>query len=204
MKSLLILTIAACTIALAGPATAVQLFDFDAQAVVPSTIGESAEVYGKIVNGNAVDTPLPLDFDNFEYTIVITGLTLDTIGSSSFFSAGQIAIYQDANTPADWATPASFVDGTAILSGTVTTFQHTMLIGTIGNGQGQVDWSAGTRLNELAPEDQTGWPLLTSVNQSASYVEPGYTEMWDGKVEPSYEVVSTEEVTFSEIKALYR
>ena len=120
------------------------------------------------------------------------------------YSGGQIAIYEDAATMADWADQASFTDGTAILSGTVTTFQHTLLIGTVGSGAGLVDWTGGTRVDELAPEDQTDWPLLTAFNRAAQYVEPGYTEMWDGKVEPSQEVVATEALPFSGVKALYR
>ena len=205
MKSLMILTIAACTLALTGPAAATQLFDFNAQATMPVSVGEAAEVYGIIVNGNAVDTPLPLDFDTYAYTIVITGLTLDAIGDmTNSFSGGQITIYADAATVADWTDPTSFTDGMAILSGTVTTYQHTLLLGTVGSGVGLVDWTGGTRVDELAPEDQTDWPLLTSFNRAAQYVEPGYSEMWDGKVEPSQEVVATEALPFSGVKALYR
>lgn len=204
MKSLLILTIAACTLALAGPAAATQLFDFNAQAIYPANVGESAEVYGVIVNGNAVDTPLPLDFGSYQYTIVITGLTLDSDGTTSLFSGGQIAIYEDAGTAADFADPASFADGAAILSGVVTSFNHSMLIGSIGSGSGYVDWTGGSRLNDLSVEDRTGWPLLTSVSRNAAYVEPGYTELWDGKVEPLQDVVATETGTLSGVKALYR
>lgn len=204
MKSLSILTIAAFTLALAGPAAATQLFDFTAQTVLPVNVGEAAEVHGLITNGNAVDTPLPLDFGSYQYTLVITGLTLDATGSTSTFSGGQITIYEDAGTAADHADQASFSDGTAILSGVVTTFTHTMLIGTIGSGSGYVDWTGGTRLNDLALVDQTGWPLLTSVSRNAAYVEPGYTELWDGKVEPTGEVVATESGTLSGVKALYR
>lgn len=204
MKKLMILTVAASTLALAGTAAATQLFDFNAQAVMPADVGGSAEVYGVIVNGDAVDTPLPLDFDGYEYTIVITGLTLDATGSPDLFSGGAIAIYEDAGTPADYADPASFTDGAVVLSGVVTEFEHAVLIGSVGNGQGTVDWTGGSRLDDLAVEDQNGWPLLTSTNSSAAYVEPGYTMLWDGKVEPSEEVVSTQETSLSNIKALYR
>ena len=204
MKSLLILTIAACSLALAGPAAATQLFDFNAQAVVPGTVGQDAQVYGIIVNGGAVDTPLPLDFANYQYTIVITGLTLDAVGSSSQFSGGAIAIYEDAATAADYTAPGSFSDGTAILSGTVTSFEHSVLLGSIGNGMGFVDWTGGSRLNDLAPADQQNWPLLTATNSGAAYVEPGFTHLFDGKVEPSEDVVSNESRSLSGVKALYR
>lgn len=204
MKSLATVTMALCLILFAGSAAAVQLFDFDAQAMLPVNEGETAEAYGIIVNGDAVPTPLPLDFANHEYTIVVTGLVLDTAGATSFFSGGTVAVYEDGATSADWASPASFTDGTAILTGTLATFQHSMLTSTLGNGHGYVDWTGGTRLNDLAPDDQTGWPFVTVVSRSATQVEPGYTELWDGKVEPMEEVVATETQSWSTLKATFR
>ena len=191
-------------LAFAASASAAQMFDFDAQAIIPAGGGSAAVVYGRIVNGAAVATPLPLDFANYEYTIVVTGLVRDTVGATSQFSGGLVTIYQDAATAAAWATPSSFSDGTAILSGTLGTFQRTMLTSTLGNGAGAVDWTGGTMLNLLAPADQAGWPFLTSVSRAASQVQPGYSERWDGKVEPQEEVVSTEQQSWSELKAAFR
>ena len=190
--------------ALAAGASAVQMFDFDAQAVMPAAVGGSAAVYGRIVNGAAVASPLPLDFANFEYTIVVNGLVQDTAGATSLFSNGTVTIYEDAATASNWASPASFSDGTAILVGTLATFQRSLLTATLGSGAGSVDWTGGTMLNLRAPADQTGWPFLTSVSRAASQVQPGYTERWDGKVEPREEVVSTERMSWSELKAGYR
>ena len=204
MKSFVILTLALCQIVMAGHAAAAQFFDFDAQAKMPTTIGSSAEVYGIIVNGTAVDTPLPLDFANFEYTVVVTGLVLDSSGTTSMFSNGTVVIYEDAATTADWTDSASFSDGVAILSGTLATIQHTMLTVSLGNGQGMVDWTGGSRLNDLAPADQTAWPFLTAISRSATQVEPGYTEKWDGKIEPTVEVVATELQSWSGLKVLFR
>ena len=204
MKSFMILTLALCQFALAGSAAAAQFFDFDAQAIMPTTVGSSAEVYGIIVNGSAVDTPLPLDFANFEYTVVVTGLVMDSSGMTSMFSNGTVVIYEDAASTADWTNSSSFSDGVAILSGTLATFQHTMLTVSLGNGQGMVDWTGGTRLNDLAPADQTGWPFLTAISRSETQVEPGYSEKWDGKIEPTEEVVATELQSWSGLKVLFR
>jgi len=204
MKSIVTLLLALAVAAAAGPASAVQMFDFDAQAVLPANPGEAAEAYGIVVNGDAVPAPLPLDFAQFQYTVVVTGLILDSAGASSFFSGGTVAVYEDSSTPANWSDPASFTDGTAILVGILDGFQHTMLTATLGDGHGAVDWTGGTRLNDLAPEDQTGWPFLTLVSRSATQVEPGYTEKWDGKVEPTEEVVANEAMSWSAVKAIYR
>lgn len=189
---------------LSTAALATQMFDFDAQVVMPEGVGGTATVYGKIVNGDAVAAPLPLDFANHQYTLVITGLTLDSLGATSLFAGGAVAIYEDAATPADWANPTTFADGTLVLAGTLGVFQRTMVTSSLGSGAGSVDWSGGSLLDLLAPADRTGWPLLTAVSRAATQVLPGYSERWDGKVEPQEDVVSTEQRSWSELKAEYR
>jgi len=204
MKKTTIMLLLLGLTAFAATASAVQMFDFDAQAIMPAGTGSAATVYGRIVNGAAVATPLPLDFANYEYTIVVTGLIQDTMGATSLFSGGTVTIYQDAATAAVWAMPSSFSDGTVVLSGTLAAFQRTMLTTTLGSGAGTVDWTGGTMLNLLAFADQTGWPFLTAVSRAASQVQPGFSERWDGKVEPRGEVVSSEQQSWSELKAAFR
>lgn len=190
--------------ALAANALAAQMIDFDAQAVMPAAVGGQATVYGKVVNGAAVASPLPFDFANREYTLVVTGLVQDTAGATSLFSGGTVTIYEDVATAADWAVPATFTDGVIVLSGSLSAFQRTMFTATLGSGAGAVDWTGGSLLDLLAPADRTGWPLLTSVSSAATQVQPGYAERWDGKVEPQEEVVATEQRSWSELKAAYR
>jgi len=204
MKKPTIVILLLAQLALAATASAVQLFDFDAQALLPGAPGGAAAAYGRIVNGSAVATPLPLDFANFEYTIVVTGLVLDTAGTTSMFSGGTVTIFQDDATPSDWADPSTFSDGTAILSGVLPSFQHTMFTATLGSAYGTVDWTGGSRLDDLAPADQVGWPFLTTVSRSVTMVQPGYTEQWDGKVEPVTDVVPAADASWSGVKALFR
>lgn len=204
MKKTTIMLLLLGLTAFAATASAVQMFDFDAQAVMPAGAGSAATIYGRIVNGAAVATPMPLDFAHYEYTIVVTGLIQDTTGATSLFSGGTVTIYQDAATAAVWTMPSTFGDGTVVLSGTLAAFQRTMLTATLGSGAGTVDWTGGTMLNLLAPADQTGWPFLTAVSRAASQVQPGFSERWDGKVEPRGEVVSLEQRSWSELKAAFR
>ncbi len=204
MKKSVIASALLCLVALAGPASAVQLFDFDGQAVLPAGPGGTAVAFARIVSGEAVASPLPFDYANYEYTLVVTDLTLDTAGTTSFFSGGVVSIYQDDATASDWAAPGSFSDGTMVLSGNLATLQHTMMTGTLGSANGYVDWTGGTMLNDLAPSDQTGWPFLVLVSRAASQVEPNYTEKWDGKVEPTTDVVPDEKRSWSDLKALFR
>lgn len=189
---------------LATGALAAQMFDFDAQAVMPASVGGTATIYGKIVNGAAVASPLPLDFAGRQYTLVVTGLVQDTAGSTSLFSGGAVMIYEDAATAADWAAPATFTDGVVVLSGSLAAFQRTMFTATLGSGAGAVDWTGGTLLDLLDPADRTAWPFLTAVSRAVTQVQPGYAERWDGKVEPQEEVVATEQRSWSELKAAYR
>ena len=202
MKKIALATILATL--LAGSAQAVQFFDFSAQAVIPTDVGGAAEAYGVILNGGAPESPLPLDTANYQYTLVVTGLTMVSSGSPSVFSGGSVAIYEDDATPADYADPGSFSDGVMILGGVLNSLTRNMLLPSLGSANGYVDWTAGTRLNDLAPGDQSGWPFLVTIYTDASQVEPGYSELWDGKVEPSTDVVDTEKNSWSRVKTLFR
>jgi len=203
MKTIAIVSLLLLSV-LATVAQAVQFFDFTGQAVLPAAVGQDAVAYGIILNGDAPEAPLPLNTPGAQYTLVVTGLTLTGSGASDVYSGGFVAIYEDASTAADYANPSTFRDGAMILGGVLTSLTHTMLLGTLGSANGYVDWNSGARLNDLAPADQTGWPFLVAVYRNADLVEPGYTEMWDGKVEPSGDVVANEDRSWSQVKALFR
>jgi len=190
---------------LAVPASAQQLFDFLGQADVPANVGEDLALYSIVTETTApIVPPLPLDFANFQYTLVVTGLTLDADGMIQTYSGGAIAIYEDAGTAADYANPPTCVDGTAILTGSVTLLTRQMYTVTIGTVSGNVDWTGGTQLNEFAPADQLGWTFLAGINARAENTEPGFDEQWDGKVEPQGPIVPTTPVTWGTLKALMR
>ena len=192
---------------LAVPASAQQLFDFLGQADVPDAVGGTLSMHSIMPEvSSPVVPPLPLDFDNFEYTLVVTGLGLDDLGTGGFpiqtYSGGTIAIYEDAGTAADYANTGTFTDGEAILVGNVTLLTRQIFTATLGSVAGSVDWTGGTRLNDIAPVDQLGWSFLSGVNPSAA--EPGFDEMWDGKVEPQGPIVETESTTWGAFKAFMR
>jgi hypothetical protein len=162
-----------------------QFFDFNAQTLLPAMVGEDLTMYGEVVNNGQVPTPIPLDFANFQYTIVVTGLTWDADGFTQQYSGGAVVIYEDDATPADYANPATFIDGTAILSGTVTSLSRTMFTASTGNVVGLVDWTGGTRIGELSAQERLGWDFLSGISNRSTVTEPGYDENWDGKVEPA-------------------
>ncbi len=199
---LVMLMIAA--LAVASPAAAqVQLFDFFGQALVPGGVGGSLFMYSVVNDPSPAETPLPLDFANFQYTLVIAGLVLDVDGSPQNYSGGTITIYEDAGTAADYALPGTFFDGTAILSGTFDFLDRTMFTATLGSAVGQVDWTGGAWIDMIAPDDRVDWPFFTGINAHASQVVDGYDEAWDGKVEPFEPIVGNEDRTWSEVKSLW-
>ena len=180
--------------------SAQQLFDFDGQATIPTTVGETLSLVAEVLDGApTIDTPLPLDFANFQYTLVIDGLTLDSVsGSTQYYSGGSITLYEDAGTVADTANPSTFSDGTAILSGTFDVLSRGSLLSLV-QVSGTVDWTGGTRLGDLAPADRLDWPFFATA--STLDVDPGYDENWDGKVEPTEPVVSADEESFGAFKS---
>ena len=201
MKKIVLTALIACAVLAPGAASAQQWFDFNGQALLPAAIGEDLTLYAVINNNDQIDTPLPLDFANFEYTLVVTGLTLltDNGGGGQTYGGGTIAIYQDAATAADFTSPATFMDGSTLLSGDLSSLNRTAF-SSLGSVAGTVNWTGGDNLGDLAPADRLGWAFLSSISNRSTVTEPGYDENWDGKVEPSDPVVGVEVESWSSIK----
>jgi len=205
MKKLLLVLAMAGLVALPGIAAGQQLINFNGQALVPAVIGDDATAYLPVDDSGTFDSPVPLDFANFEYTLVVTGLTLDAInGAAEDYLPGTITLYEDDSTPADFSNPATFTDGTVALTGSLNGFSRELFSSTLGSGQGNVDWTGGTLLGSLAPGDQLGWSFLVTISTRASNVEPGYDENWDGKVEPLEPISVESETGISELKTRHR
>jgi len=85
-------------------------------------------MYSTVQEGGAptVVPPIPLDFVNFDYTIVVTDLVLDTDGMVQYYSNGAIVLYEDNMAVADYANLATFTDGTAILTGVISTLSRSV------------------------------------------------------------------------------
>jgi len=147
-----------------------------------------------------IDTPIPLDFANFEYTFVVIAPLAVESGNSQDYGPGTIVLYEDDSTPADYSNPGTFSDGTVILSGTFYDFTRTMFTASLGSGSGSVDWTGGTRVGEIAPADQDDWLFVVAISTRSTVTEPGYDENWDGKVEPLEPVVPNAESSMSGFK----
>lgn len=200
MKKLILVLAVVGIVAAPQFAAAQQLFDFNGQALVPAVVGNNVTAYLPVDEAGVIPTPLPLDFANFDYTIVVVAPLAVINGNSQDYGAGTIVLYEDNATVADFGSPATFTDGTAILSGTLYDFTRTMFTSTLGSGAGSVDWTGGTRVGDLAPAAQLGWSFLVTISTRSTVTVPGYDENWDGKVEPLEPVVPNSESSVSELK----
>ena len=201
---LLFLAIVMSIFLLPGAAMAQQLFDFYGMVVLPTAEGEALTMHSVIRDASPATTPLPLDFANYEYTIVVKDLILDSDSTVQVYSNGAIAIYQDDMTVATYGDEGSFTDGTALLTGVVTALNRNWIPDfPLGSVSGVVDWTGGTEIGSIAPEDQIGWVFLAATNSRSSTVEVGYDEAWDGKVEPIEPIVGTQKLTWDALKAMF-
>ena len=177
-------------------------FDFNGYAKVATAVGQPLVVHTVLTNNGVVPTPIPLDFVNFEYTLVIQGTLTSVAGISQHHAGATIAIYSDARvggTAADYPNPATFTDGTLILSGAFGDLIRTTFMPTLGNFSGDVTFSGGTRLAELSPLD--GWPCGGGWSRSVAGIPAGYQEMWDGKIDLS--TVAVEPRSWGGVKQLF-
>ena len=196
-----LLVAAACPVAQAGDPPN---FDFLGHVVsVPAATGQLLVMYGVINNNGVVPTPIPLDFQNAEHTLVVEGTLASTAGSSQSYAPTTVRIYSDLgpSTLHDFATPSTFTDGILILAGDVSgSLTRLVFSSTLGSFVGSVLWTGGVRLGELA-ENTSGWAF--GGGWSRQTLRPvGYQETWDGKVDQA--VIAVQATTWGGVKALYR
>jgi hypothetical protein len=177
-------------------------FDFYGHAIIPTVVGGTLTLRSIMTNNGVVPTPIPLDFTNNQYTVVVSGTLASISGTKQFYNPATISIYEDAiggGTAADYGTPATFTDGTLILGGSFDgNLERQRFTTTLGNFIGKVDFSSGSRLGDLTtPQD---WPFWGGWSRSGT-LEPGYHEKWDGEVE--HTPVAVEDRTWGSVKHLF-
>ena len=176
-------------------------FDFNGYAIVPTTIGGTLTMRSVLTNNGVVPTPIPLDFVNYQHTLVVVGTLASTAGIVQYYNPATIEIWSDpkvGGTAAAYAVPATFTDGTLILAGV---FGGNLQRGTlVHNFVGSVNFASGSRLGDLLTPNS--WPLAGSWNRVVSGIPSGYHEMWDGKIDPA--PVAVEPQKWGALKGLYR
>lgn len=179
-------------------------FDFNGYAIVPASVGGGLTVRSVLTNNGVVPTPILLDFTLNQYTLVVTGTLASTVGIASNYSGATVLIYEDpiaGGTAADYANPATFLDGTLILSGNFDgNLVRNRFTATLGNFVGKVDFTGGTRLGDLAtPQD---WPFGGGWSRTVAGIPAGYDENWDGKIDLA--PVGVDGKTWDKVKQIYK
>lgn len=197
---------------------------------VVDAVGSVVDVYGLAAPGS-VAPPIAFDWTNYEYTIWVTGLTVAgfvadavPIGpytlnrESTTFNGGAIQIWADpkvGGTHADFANPATFTDGTLILTAAVDPgFSSLLTDGPtlhdgifVGSGIGTCDFNGGTRLPELVAAEYylNDWTFAgTPISDPNPTVPAGFQRVWNVKIVPMNDPTPVEPGTWSGVKTLYR
>jgi hypothetical protein len=169
------------------------------------TMGTCLAVFNVVQN----DPCFPVDTATNEYTVVIDNLFISSavsLGGGNYqttWSGGDIRVYEDPAKNADFALPATFTDGTLILSGgPYASFARLVFSNGTGSGGGDFDWTGGSRLEELTPcLQQNAWHTFIGIDRNDP-VPPGYIEIWDGQFYPNC-AVPVQPETWGSIKAMY-
>lgn len=184
-------------------------FDFLGYCIVPTSVGGTLTVRTTLQNGNTIPTPIGLDFNNNQYTLVMTA-TLASIESPPpnpppyQFSPATVQVYEDpisSGTTAAYASPGTFTDGTLILSGVIDgNLTRNRFSSNLGNYIGRIDFTGGTRLGDLSTTQD--WPIGGGWSRTVSGIPTGYHEQWDGKIDNA--PVAVEPKAWGTIKSLYQ
>ena len=217
----------------AAPAMAASeiiFYGYAKYAPVVDAVGSTLEVYGLAAPGS-VAPPVTFDWTNYEYTILGSGMTVATyvadsvpVGSylldrkTSSFTGGIVRIYQDAKaggTHASFAAPATFVDGTLMLTASVDDgFAALLTDGPIlhdgifvGSGSGTCDFNGGSRLGELVTAEYylNDWFFAgVPISDPNPTVPAGFQRLFNVKIVSPNDPTSAETGTWSGVKGLYR
>jgi hypothetical protein len=199
------------------PAWGMPFFDFHGFSYLngpPNMIGTTVTV-PTLFNLIQPDPIWPVNFDNEEYTVLVTDLRIsrvEQLGSITnvTYEGGTIALYRDPTRNANWlvhppngSVPSSFKDGEALLVGRFTdlvmVFNSRSGSGTIS---GQLDWTGGTRLSQMP--SRTGWTYFGGVSSHANLGIPaGYDLAWDPQIYGPDMPNQVRSMTWGGVKDLY-
>lgn len=179
----------------------------------PEGVGTVTTVVGLLEPPVGFSYPIALDFGNNEYTFyfqaTIASVTPGPVTTTIGYSDAAFFIYQDPSKnatygvlPPNATAPASFRDGTVVLSGTLSDL--TRINYNMGFPEptvvGACDFTGGTRLGELS---QTAWTYHGGLSSNPLLGIPtGYRHRWATKMVPST-AVPVQESTWGAVKDRY-
>ena len=192
---------------------------------VPDAVGSTMEVYGILSTVWEVPPPITLDLDNYQYTVYVATMNVSlynnvpAVVKTIDYNGGEIHIFADpiaGGTPADYAVPATFMDGDLILQATVDDgweavlydFDSDLIFS--GSGGGTCDFIGGSRLGDLAAAEYylNDWGFfgtpVADPNPPYLTVPDGYHRVFDVKIATTHDPTPSEDSSWGQVKNLYR
>lgn len=205
------------------PAGAVNLladyqgFDYEPTKVGPA-FGDPGNTYEVLATVPQLGAPLVFNLGANQYTVVITGLTsvakmpLGTYDVITYVG-GSVNVYEDAIgggtaanygvNPVNATAPATFVDGTNILVGTLSSFQVVYDNATrTGSFEGTLTFTGGSQIGNFPTNQRSGW-TFAGVTGNSPITPTGYLHQVDGSIYLD-NPVATQVTTWGGIKAQYK
>ena len=205
------------------PAGAVNLladyqgFDYEPTKVGPA-FGDPGNTYEVLATVPQLGAPLVFNLGANQYTVVITGLTsvakmpLGTYDVITYVG-GSVNVYEDAIgggtaanygvNPVNATAPATFVDGTNILVGTLSSFQVVYDNATrTGSFEGTLTFTGGSQIGNFPTNQRSGW-TFAGVTGNSPITPTGYLHQVDGSIYLD-NPVATQVTTWGGIKAQFK
>lgn len=204
------------------PAGAVNLladyqgFDYEPTKVGPNfgDVGNSYEVLSTVPQLGA---PLVFNLGANQYTVVISGLTsVSKLGLGTYdiitYAGGTVNVYEDpigggtaaayGVNPANATAPSTFIDGTNILVGSLSSFQVVYDNATrTGSFEGNLTFTGGSQLGNFPSNQRAGW-TFAGVTGNSPITPTGYMHQVDGSIYLD-NPVPVQATTWGAVKALY-
>jgi hypothetical protein len=171
-------------------------FDYEFANPNPAAFGEPGSGYVGLGTVPFLFAPIVANTTLNEYTMVIQGMTpasITPVGTFNIiqYTPGTLTIFEDpkaGGTPADFApnppnaaVPATFADGTAIVVGTLTSFQFVIdTVNGTGSFEADLNITGGTQLSNFPLNQREGWTFSGSTSNALN-IPPGYAHQLDGQ-----------------------
>lgn len=171
-------------------------FDYEDPDLNPALFGDVGDGYHGVGEVPVLFAPLVFDQTTYQYTYHFDGLVVTSRQDVAQFviidyTPGIITIYEDlriGGTPADFGidppspqAPPTFVDGTAILVGTLTNFRFIYnTVANSGSFEANFESTGGTQLANFPLDQRLGWTFAGTTGNSTT-IPTGYDHQVDGQ-----------------------
>lgn len=194
-------------------------YDYEDPDLNPGTFGELGAGYVGIGFLPVLFSPLVADTSTFEYTYILSGLTVSNVTPVGSFliidyaGPGTIKVYEDSKTlgtpgvyginPPNATAPSSFTDGTLFVEGAITGFQIILNTATnSGSYEAVFEAVGGSQLVNIPLGQRDGWTFAGLTGNELNKPE-GYEHQVDGQI-LVMDPVPVELKTWGSIKKDYR